>query len=177
MTKEEILYLFKQRYLNSKTNNYIFTNNSNFDILKEIDNKCSISTFENDINIDFAENIKINLNEIDVKDILSYTLNLLKEKSLVDIYFDYTLNFNNKLDLLKFQQVLYSYNKIVQLIFYNLNEMSLQDQMLFNELYYFNSIFFNINSFIKENDFKTYSLNRKKILDNRENYMKIKINN
>jgi len=45
--------------------------------------------------------------------------------------------------------------------------------MLFNEIYYFNSIFFNANTFIKGNNFQSYFLSNGKVLDNRENYTKI----
>lgn len=172
--KEEILNLFNSRYLNSKTNNYIFTGIDDFKILDDISNRCSIRILENDIDVEFAQNIKIDLNEINIKNILSYILNLLKEQAILDIDFDYTLEFNNKFDLLKFQNILRNYNIVVQLIFYNIDKLSLEEHMLFNEIYYFNSIFFNINSFIKEDDFQTYFLSNERILDDRENYEKIK---
>lgn len=173
MSEEEIIRYFKQRYLNSKVNNYIFTKINDFKILDNIPDICWITLPDSDINN--AENIKINLKEIEVKDILSYTLKLLKEKSLLDTYFDYTLDFKNKFDLLKFQGVLHRYNRIVQLIFYNLNELSLHEQMLFNEIYYYNSIFFNVNSFINGDNFQSYFLSNNRVLDNRENYTKIKL--
>lgn len=47
--------------------------------------------------------------------------------------------------------------------------------MLFNEIYYFNSIFFNANSFIKDSNFKSYFLTGGRVLDNRENYTKVKL--
>lgn len=175
MLEEEIIGEFKHRYLNSKINSYIFALIDDFKILGSIPDRCSITLPENDISVDFAENIKIDLKEIDVKDILSYTLDILKRQSLLDTFFDYKLDFNNKLDLLKFQGVLQRYNRIVQLIFYNLEELSLEDQMLFNEIYYFKSIFFNANSFIKGNHFQSYFLSNDRVLDNRENYERIKL--
>ena len=45
-----------------------------------------------------------------------------------------------------------------------------------NEIYYFNSIFFNANTFIKGNNFQTYFLSGERVLDNRENYTKINLN-
>lgn len=175
MTEREILEEFKYRYLNTKTNNYIFCRLDNFKMLNCIPDRCSISIAERDIDIECAQNIKIDLAEVNVKDILTYTLDLLKKLSLLDVTLDYTLEFNNKFDLLKFQNVLRNYGIVVQLIFYNIEKLNLEEQMLFNEIYYFNSIFFNANSFIKGNNFQSYFLSNERVLDNRENYTKIKI--
>lgn len=177
MSEQEIIQLFNDRYLNSKTNNFIFAGIDDFSILDYIPEQCCISTTENDIDIDFAQNIKIDLAEVNVKDILSYTLEKLKKSSLLDTTLDYNLDFNNKFDLLKFQGVLRNYDVVVQLIFYNMEELSLENQILLNEIYYFNSIFFNANAFIKENNFQTYILTKERILDNRENYTRIKLVN
>lgn len=175
MTEREILEEFKHRYLNLKTNNYIFCEIDDFKILDNIPDRCSISIAESSIDIEYALNIKIDLKEVNVKDILSYTLQLLKKSSLLDANLDYTLEFNNKFDLLRFQNVLHNYGIVVQLIFYNVEDLDLEEQMLFNEIYYFNSIFFNANSFIKGNNFQSYFLSNERVLDNRENYTKIKM--
>ncbi len=146
-------------------------------MLDTIPSRCGISIPENNIDIEYAQNIKINLADVNVKDILTYTLELLKESSLLDVNLDYTLEFNNKFDLLKFQSVLRNYGIVVQLIFYNVEQLDLKDQILFNEIYYFNSIFFNANAFIKRNHFQTYFLSNERVLDDRENYTKIKVIN
>lgn len=177
MSEKEILELFRYRYLNSKTNNYIFSEIKNFDILKSIPDNCIISISECNLDIDKAINIKIDLEEIEVKDILKYSLNVLKELKMVDRFFEYDVDFNNKFDLLKFQSVLRNYNRIIQLIFYNIDKLSLEEQMLFNEIYYFNSVYFDANTFIKENNFQSYFLSGDRVLDNRENYTKIKMVN
>jgi len=177
MSENEILELFRYRYLNSKTNNYIFSEIKNFDILKSIPDNCIISISECNLDIDKAINIKIDLEEIEVKDILKYSLNVLKELKMVDRFFEYDVDFNNKFDLLKFQSVLRNYNRIIQLIFYNIDKLSLEEQMLFNEIYYFDSIYFNANAFIKENNFQSYFLSGNRVLDDRENYTKIKMLN
>lgn len=156
MTETEILEEFKHRYLNLKTNNYIFCEIEDFKILDNIPGRCSISISESDIDIPYAINVKIDLKEVNVKDILSYTLQSLKKLSLLDTTLDYPLKFNNKFDLLRFQGVLHNYGIIVQLIFYNVESLYLEEQMLFNEIYYFNSIFFNANSFIKNHNFQSY---------------------
>lgn len=175
MLEEEIIEIFRYRDLNSKTNNYIFTGTHDFQILDHIPDTCSISTVDYIMDIDFAQNIKIDLEEIAVKDILSYVLELLKKSALVYPFFGYTLNFNDKFDLLKFRDVLYTYQRIVQLIFYNMDKLTLEEQMLLNEIYYFNTIYFNANAFIGDNHFQTYFLSGKRVLDNRENYTKVKL--
>lgn len=175
MLENEIIQKFKRRYINLKVNNYIFCGLDNFEIINKIPETCSISIAECDINIEYAQNIKIDLSEVSVKDILSYTLQVLKDKSLLDVTLDYDIELNNKFDLLKFQSILRNYHRAVQLIFYNVEKLDLEEQMLFNELYYFNSIFFNANSFIKGNNFLTYFLSNERVLDNRENYEKVKI--
>jgi|GEM_PF-5145798 len=176
MNEKEVIEIFKQRFLNYKTNNYIFSRTDNFSILDEITDRCSISTPENNIDIDYANNIKIDLDEVNIKDILSFTLEVLKKSKLIDIYLDYPLEFNSKFDLLKFRNILNSYNRVVQLIFYKVERLSLEEQMLFNEIYYFNSIYFNANSFIKDDNFQSYFLSKDRVLDNRENYTKVIIN-
>ena len=105
MTENEILKEFNNRYLNSKTNNYIFCEIENFNILDSISDVCNISMDDCDINVKYANNIKIDLKEVEVKNILTYVLNILKEKSLLDMTLDYVLEFNNKFDILKFQSV------------------------------------------------------------------------
>lgn len=177
MLKEEIIDIFKYRCLNSKVNNFIFCEMDDFMILDKIPERCSISTPENNIDIDFAQNIKIDLSEVAVKDILSYTLEILKEHKLLDVYLDYPIKFNSKFDLFKFQNILHAYGVVVQLIFYNIEQLDIEEQMLFNEIYYFNSIFFNANAFIKGDNFQSYFLSGERILDNRENYTKVKLFN
>ena len=173
MLEEEIIEEFNHRYLNSKTNNFIFSEIDDLKILDSIPDRCNISTLEN--NIDYARNVKIDLAEVRVKDILSYVLQLLKKLSLLDVTLDYVLEFNNKFDLWKFQSILCNYGIVVQLVFYNVEELDINEQILFNEIYYFNSVFFNANSFIKGNNFQSYFLSNKRVLDNRENYTKINL--
>lgn len=175
MTEQEILENFRYRNLNLKTNNYIFCGANDLSILDKIPSVCSISSTESDIDIDYAINVKIDLEEVNIKDVLSYTLQALKDLSLLDVTFDYNLEFNNKFDLIKFQNVLYNYGKVVQMIFSNVEELDIKEQMLFNEIYHFNSIYFNANSFIKNNNFQSYSLNNGQVLDDREDYTKVNV--
>lgn len=173
MLEKEIIEKFNYRYLNVKSNNYIFYDFENLGILDKLPDKCNIDIVEIDTDIKVAQNIKIDLKRVKIKDILSYTLNVLKDRKLLEIDIS-ELELNDKFDLLRFQRILRDNGIVVQLIFYNIEELSIQEQMLFNEIYYFNSIYFNANSFIKNDNFQTYFLKENRILDDRENYTKIR---
>lgn len=175
MLENEINELFNHRTLNSKSNNFIFTRVSDFSILNNIPKRCNISTPSNNINVDYAYNIKIDLLEVDVKSSLSYVLQQLKNLSLLNNSLDYTFDFNSQFDLYKLNYFLRTQNIVVQLIFYNLDEISLKEQALINEIYNFNSIFFNANSFIKGDDFETYRLSAGRVLTDPDNYKKIEL--
>lgn len=177
MEKEEILRIFKDRELNCKNNNYIFSNMNNFDLLKGIPDFCFVTLSDNYLDIGFAKNVLIDLNMVPINDILTYTLEELKETKLLGTFFEYKLDFSNKFDLIKFKNTLSNYRRIVQMIFYNIENLSLEEQMLFNELYYYNCIYYNANTFIKDENFQTYFLGTKRVLDDRENYTKVKMIN
>ena len=174
MTYEEILEKFNSRQLNSKTNNMVIAGNDSGMLVNGIPNMTSISFLDNELDISMALNIKIDLSIVSINDILTYVLNYLKQLKLVDVSLDYTLPFNDKFAIVKFRSILQNYNRVVQLVCYNLESLSMEDQMLFNELYYYNSIFFNVISLTKDN-FKTYFLTQNRVLDSRENYQKYEI--
>ncbi len=88
------------------------------------------------------------LEEVPVVKILTFTLEELEKMKLLDVYFDYTVDLERR-NLYKFHSVLGTYRIVVQMIFYNLDSLSLEEQMLFNELYWFNRPYFNTNAFIK----------------------------
>lgn len=172
MNEEEIINIFCDRTINTKVNNYIFAGVEDFKILDLIPNRCGISFQEYGIDIPFAQNIKIDLAETNLREVLTFTLEELKKLKLLDVYFDYTLDFQRH-NLFKFEHVLSDYTNVVQMLFYNLEKLSLEEQMLFNEIYWFNSPFFNANAFIKGNHFQTYFLVNDRVLDNRENYTEV----
>ena len=175
MTREEILREFNYRYINTKNNNYIFTGVKDFSIVDEISDICSITLPDSFLDIDYAYNIKIDLNQVEVREILAYTLSILRKMKALDVTLEYPLDFKTKFDVLRFQHILTNYNKAVQLVFYNIENLSLEDQMLFNEIYYFHSFLYNVNTFTKEGNFKSYFLTGDRVLDNRENYTKVKV--
>lgn len=175
ITYDELLECFKSRQLNSKTNNMIIIGDGLNKIVNEIPKTTGVSFIDNDINVDIAINIKVDLSKIAVSDILTYALNYLKQLNLVDD--NYTLSFDNKFVLLNFNSILQKYNLVIQLIFYNIEELSIEEQMLFNELYYFksfNSSYFNIIS-LTNNHFKTYFLTNNRVLDSREDYQRYEV--
>ena len=164
MDYEDIINELTNRYLNDKTNNLIVIGDYSSDIIDNIPNECLIN------NNRVAKNIKIDLSNIEVNNIFQYILNNYNINDNKNILF------NNLLDLIKFQNVLSRNNIYSQLILYNMDLISKEEQMLINELYYFYSDNFNITSFVKD-EFSTYFLNNGRVLDDRENFQKYKINN
>lgn len=173
MLENEVIEEFKYRYLNSKNNNYIFCEVEDNTILDKIPEQCDINESDSYHDIKTSQNIKIDLKEIKVKDIISYVLEVLKKRGMLSEQI--WLDFSNKLDLLKLQGILREHGIIVQFVFYNLEDLTIEEQMLLNEAYYFNSMFFTANAFIKNGNFRTYFLTGDRVLDSRENYTKIKI--
>lgn len=169
MTKEEITEIFNYRELNSKTNNMIIIGTDSRDLVESLPDTTDIAFLENSITIDTAINIKIDLTEINVKDILTYVLNYLKDLKLVDVSLDYTLPLTNMYDINKFITVLYDYNRVVQLILHNMEYLSEEEQKLLNELYYNNSPYF-ITISLTEKGFITYHLNYNRVLKPTEHY-------
>ena len=174
MTKEEITEIFNYRELNSKTNNMIIIGTDSRDLVESLPDTTDISFFKNSITIDTAINIKIDLTEINVKDILTYVLNYLKDLKLVDVSLDYTLPLTNMYDINKFITVLYNYNRVVQLILHNMEYLSEEEQKLLNELYYSNSPYF-ITISLTEKGFITYRLNYNRVLKPTEHYQEYEI--
>ena len=174
MTNNELLDIISNIQINNKTNNMIISSDNYIYVMKNIPKYSSISFKSCDINTDIALNIKIDLNEVKVNDILTYTLNYLKELKMIDTFLDYTLPFENNFNLLKFNNTLKYYDSVIQLIFYNTENLTIEENELFNELYYFNSYYFNIITFVKDN-LNTYFLSNNRVLDDREDYEKIKL--
>ena len=161
MTIDEILECFKERALNEKTNNMIIICENTKELVDSIPDTTRISYRDDNVDIDKAHNIKIDLSETSIKDIFKCAL---KEE----------IPFDNKFSILKFCSVLSSSNKMIQLILYNMEDISVEDQMLLNELYYYNSSYYNVTA-VTNTNFKTYFLTQDRVLDNRENFQKYEI--
>ena len=176
MSIEEIVDIFINRDLNIKNNNFIFTNVSDMSFLSQIPKICQISVDKNilDFSITEALNIKIDLSKIKIKDILDYVLSYIENYLKLDAKSP-KIEFNDKFALLKFQRKLIDLNVVVQFLIYNLDSLTMEEQMLLNEIYYFYSDYFNISSFITGDYMQTHFLTGNRVLDNRENYTKIRV--
>ena len=170
MTIEEMKEMLHFREITSKHNNMIIVSNDSNELINAIPDLTGISFPDNNIDIEDAINIKIDLAEIALKDVLTYALNYLKNLKLVDVSFDYILPFKNSFSLNAFATVLHDYSRVVQLIFYNMEELSTEEQMLFNELYYYTSSYFSSVAITKD-DFKTYSLTQDRVINEGEHYL------
>ena len=168
MNEEEIIETFTKRSLNIKNNNYIFTNVFDLRFLEKIPSICKLENTIYDLDIKEALNIKIDLSKIKVKDILNYIL--------IKLNVNYeNIEFTSKFNLLKFQGILKELNVIIQILIFNLDSLSIEKQMLLNEIYYFYSEYFNISAFISTRHFKTHFLIGNRVLDNRENYTLVSV--
>lgn len=123
----------------------------------EFDNIPDTFSVSNNTRVDIGLNIKIDLSTMDIKNILNYILNYLKNMILVDIYFEYNLLFDNKKSLVRFEDVLYRYNRVIKLYIYNTKDLSEEDNKLLDLLCDYKSIWF---SAVKiENKFTKTELN------------------
>lgn len=174
MTKQEILHILNYKTLNEKCNNYVFANFKGKEISEVITNInpiCKISNPTEDvkysINTTEIPNMIVDASSIKVEDLLNETLSFLEISS--------SLKFEDKMSLLRFKGLLRRYEKAVQWIILNAETLSLTDQMQLNEIFYFNTYFFNVNVLLTSSDLVTYRLKSGIYLDNRENYEKIKV--
>ena len=169
MLDSEIIDEINDRHLNVKTNNMILVTDNPFNILNNINNTSNVLFTFDDFGKCISHNIKIDMSKIDVKNILNYVLDYLKSMKLIDDYNDIELK--DSISLFKFEYILMNNNIILQLFFYNLDDLTTEEQMIFNELYYYNSPYFSIISFVKDN-FITYFLSKNRVLDYRDNFQK-----
>ncbi len=175
LLEEEVFELFQERIFNTKTNHYIFTGLTDFTILEKIPEKTNIRILEEDFqDIREAQNVKIDLCQVQLSDILSYVVEELKRKGLLDSSVSSSIPFDRRW-LFRFSYLLQNSRVALQMIFFHLEQLKKEEQMALNEIYYFNSIFFNANSFLLEDHFQTYFLTGNRALDNRENYQEIKV--
>ena len=175
MFYEEIIDCLLNKKINRRNNNLIIIGDESNKLLWDIPNTSNVYFYDFHVDTASAINIKIDLSKINVKDVLTYTLNYLKNNNIIYGLSNYSLPLNNQFDIYKFKGILSSFFVTIQLIFYNTECLTEEDQMLLNELYYFyNNPFFNVVSLTK-NDFNTYSLTKNRVLDNKKNYQKIEL--
>ncbi len=169
--KEELLAIITKKIVNSKNNNLIIAGNDSKSIIDEIPDTSSILLIEDNIKNNALYNIKIDLNKTKIQDIFKYIISYLQDLNLLDTEKKYHLLFDNKIDVWRLDRVLKENNIIIQLIFYNIEVLSIEEQELFNELYYYFSYNFFVISLVNEH-FNTYFLTNNRVLDSREDYQR-----
>ena len=163
MTEKDVLNLFKYRVI-KENNNYLFTDVQDMGIIDKIPENCSLSFATTGIGIPYANNIKIDLQNTYVENILRDSMFLLNIR-----------NFSDRQNIYEYEQALKVYKMINQLIIYNIENLTEHDQMLLNELYDYVTPYFNINVFTRDENLKTTSLYGSRSLNNYTSYNKVRI--
>ncbi|MCM1052819.1 MAG: hypothetical protein NC483_02440 [Ruminococcus sp.] len=172
---DEALDFLNNKQLNSKCNNYIFTDLTKMrkkELLDGIKREVPLilnhlSPPEELILPDTIVNIPIDLSSIRVSDILSYALAFIGMTK--------RLAFTSKFDILKSRGFLREYQKCLSLVFYNGEDISREDRMLLNEIYHFNSCFLTVSDCLEGSNLSTYEISGGRMLDYREDYTRVRI--
>lgn len=172
LTIEEIISLFNERELNYKTNNYLVTD------LDSLARQKIISGIEKEIIIkplddnSFDElyikmhNVLVDLKDIPVKDLFAY---LLEALNIPD-----SISFDDKFSILRYRGLLRECQKASSIILYNGENLEDKDRALLNEIYGFNTTFFNVNDLLMSSYFSFYQTSSGLFLDSRENYTRVR---
>lgn len=171
---KEILSTLNHKRLNEKTNHYIFANIPKemiHEIVSGIQPICTISDPTEEVKREIGRsnliNVIVDISSIKIDDFLNETLFFLQIAK--------SLSFHDKTSLLRFRGILRECGVAIQWIILKGDVLSFQDQMRLNEIFWFNTYFFNINYLLTSSDLKTYCLENGRYLDPRENYQKIMI--
>ena len=115
------------------------------------------------------QNIVVDMSKINVEDLLNRALEVVNSCNRI--------NFRDRNDCAQLQNILRKLRKNVQYIFYNVGSLSYDDVRKFNDLIYFTSYYMTQVVLLgKDEDLATYQTSDKfKVLDNRENYNKLRI--
>lgn len=177
MTLDYIILMLKETYLNTKTNNHIISglNKKQIkEIIETFSKTNSIITNYEDIkdehipNNNQIINIPIDLKKVEVKNIFN--------EIFCKLNISETLDFDNRLSVLKFIKYLFENEKIVRIIICNPSCVNANDQKLLNEILFFTSYSYNVCYLLEDkSDIKTYSTTNGTMLDNRENYNVVKL--
>lgn len=171
---EDVLEIFNKRELNIKTNNYIVVGLDNIlrnklmmGIEKEVPVSYIPDSFSFESSYPTMRNIFVNLNDVPVSDILAFSLEKLGINN--------SIGFKSAVDLFRFRGILRSNGVCIAIIAYNSEGLSIGDRMILNELYTFNTSFFNINELLVQELLCSTELKNGRMLDDRENYTRIRI--
>lgn len=144
---EEILEVFNKRELNTKTNNYIVGGLDNIlrnKLMMGIENEVPVSYIPDSFSFESSyptmRNIFVDLNDVPVSDILTFSLDTLGIND--------SIKFKSAVDLFRFRGILRSNGVCIAIIAYNSEGLPISDRMTLNELYTFNTSFFNMNELL-----------------------------
>ncbi len=171
----EALAFLNNKELNSKCNNYIFTDLTKKQkqeflagIKREIPVKINPIADPGELFLPSTMfNIPLDLSLIPPKDVLNYALDFIGIPKKLD--------YNSKFDLLKCRGILREYQKCLSLILYNSEDIPKEKRILLNEIYYFNSCFLTINDVLESSNLSTYEISNNRLLDARDDYTRIRI--
>ena len=174
---DEVLNLLKCRYLNSKNNNHIITQltpeerklilNSTINGKMYIQNFNALKDEYYISNAPYLRNVIIDLSNVSVKEIFILALEML------DIN-DKIITFDDWKSILKFRALLKEYGEGIQFIFYNPGFVKPEEQVLINHIFALSEYLYNSNFLLLEGEeLSTYMGFKGKMLDSREDYMKI----
>lgn len=175
MGLEEIVQSINFKQLNNKTNNCIISGvdaNSRRYLLEHIQPQSSIingGTIEEEgYIIDRLTNIIIDLNSVEYFNILNIALNQLQ--------IDEKIRLQSLRDLMKFKSLLLQRNQAIQFIITNPSILDEREARIFNLLLWINTFAFNFMIVLKsEERLASYQIPNGYFLDNRENYMDIRL--
>ena len=157
MELKEVILTLNEKKLNEKTNHYIFTDIKNKEIhqiVKEIKPICTLRhpSLEvlHEIGRTDIPNMVVDVSAVKVEDLLNETLSFLNISE--------SIPFLDKKSLMRFRGILRNYNKVVQWIILNGDILNFQEQQKMNEIFWFNTYFFNINYLLTTSNLTTYCL-------------------
>jgi len=111
-------------------------------------------------------NVLVDLKDIPVKDLFAYLLEALNIPG--------SISFDDKFSILRYRGLLREYQKASSIILYNGENLEDKDRALLNEIYGFNTTFFNVNDLLMSSYFSFYQTSSGLFLDSRENYTRVR---
>ncbi|MEG0994438.1 MAG: hypothetical protein RSE91_00490 [Bacilli bacterium] len=178
MELDEALSVLTARSLNCKHNNYVFNELSLKDqifLLKHLKNNVlNVNRDALDINLDaypeFMNNVLLDFSKTKITDIFNIAFKELEISR--------SLMYCSRMDIARFNSILYDYKRYVQFIAFNIGQLSLDSQKLLNEMFAFKSDYYNIQLLLRRYSTPcTLSTTTPHILDNRDDYQRIQVTN
>lgn len=172
-----VIEIIDKKHLNSKTNNYIFYGFDSASLYSVVNYSRgrtpvieNFSDIESDVYVvdNKMQNILIDLSDTDIEELLN--------EILMQTHINERLPFKDIKDILKFKSILRKNRKMLQLIFYNGEDLSREKQILLNDMFWINTYIFNIIYLLREKShLTTYETPKGYVLDDRENYQRYQI--